>query len=220
MKPGKGCRILIAGVGGQGALTMARLLCGLFVGKGRHVVSGQLHGMTQRGGSVGASVVVDQGISPVIPREGAHIVLGLEPVETARAIDRMSGQTKVFMNTSAVIPFELSQRHVLGEKNAAYPEIRQIVAWLCERTPHVYARDATKLAEEAGSPKTLGVVMLGWLLGSGALAATPEEFVEHVLKTTPPDIFAANERAFLLGVRASRDDHLHPRLDPRAGRAE
>lgn len=75
-KNGDGWRILIAGTGGQGVLTAARLLCDVFVEDGHQAVSGQLHGMAQRGGSVQSSVIIDCGISPVIPSGRADFVLG------------------------------------------------------------------------------------------------------------------------------------------------
>ena len=70
----------------QGVLTAARALCEFFAERGHNVVSGQLHGMAQRGGSVQSSVVIDSGISPVIARGRADFVVGFEPAETVRAL--------------------------------------------------------------------------------------------------------------------------------------
>ena len=113
-----GWRILIAGTGGQGVLTAARLLCDVLVVGGHRAVSGQLHGMAQRGGSVQSSLIIDGGISPVIPSGQADFVLGLEPVETARALPLMSARTVVYMNMAPVVPYVLAQRFVLQQERA------------------------------------------------------------------------------------------------------
>ena len=97
-----GWRIVFAGTGGQGVITAARLLTQFFSRRGSQVVSGQLHGMAQRGGSVQASVMIDSGISPVMPTGAADCVVGFEPVETVRALSFMSPRTTVFMNTTSI----------------------------------------------------------------------------------------------------------------------
>lgn len=150
-----GCRILIAGTGGQGVLTAARLLCDSFVVRGHDVVSGQLHGMAQRGGSVQSAVIIDCGISPVIPDGRADVVLGFEPVETARALPFMSSRTVVYMNTTPVIPYILGQRFVLGQGRAEYPDVKQLLDSIRAVTPWTHAFDATRYAAEAGSARAL-----------------------------------------------------------------
>jgi indolepyruvate ferredoxin oxidoreductase beta subunit len=204
----RGPRILIAGTGGQGVLLAARLLTDFFVRQGHRVVSGQLHGMAQRGGSVQSTVVVDGGTSPALRQGGADCVVGFEPVETARALPFMSPATVVFMNTAPVVPYVLSQQFVLGREDAAYPAVADLAASIREVTPHLTAFDATRLAGEAGSVKTLNMVMLGCLVGSGRLPVTPEAFEATVLKTAPARLAALNRRAFLTGVEVGRGERL------------
>jgi len=122
-----GWRVLIVGTGGQGVLTAARLLCDLFVDRGHDVVSGQLHGMAQRGGSVQSSVLIDCGSSPMIAKGRADVVLGFEPVETARALPFMSSRTVVYMNTNPVIPYTVGQQWVLSKGKApiVVPQYRE-----------------------------------------------------------------------------------------------
>lgn len=195
-----GWRILIAGTGGQGVLTAARVLCDYFVAAGHDVVSGQLHGMAQRGGAVQSSVIVDGGISPVIPSGRADFVLGFEPVETARALPLMSERAAVLMNTAPVVPFVLAQRAVLNEEGAAYPDVEQLVAAVRAAAPRTLTFDATACALEAGSAKTLNMVMLGGLLGCGALPCTAGEFWNSVSRSIPPKLKESNTRAFLRGA--------------------
>lgn len=204
----QGLRILIAGTGGQGVLTTARMLAELFLKKNREVVSGQLHGMAQRGGSVSASVIVSvpagaAGVSPVIPAGGADLVLGLEPVETTRALDRMSARSEVLMNTAPVYPYVLSQRHVLKKGGDRYPELSALTSAITAVTPRLRTLDVSALTADINAPKALGTLMLGWAIGLGLLPATPEEFVELVLKKAPLKIRKTSAIAFSLGVEAA-----------------
>ncbi|MBN2489907.1 MAG: indolepyruvate oxidoreductase subunit beta [Planctomycetes bacterium] len=202
----RGLRILIAGTGGQGVVLAARLLTAYFVRRGHRVVSGQLHGMAQRGGSVQSTVVVDGGSSPGLRRGSADLVVGFEPVETARAIPFMAPDAVVFMNTAPVMPYVLSQQYVHGRKDAAYPDVRGLAASIREATPQLCAFDATELARKAGSARSLNMVMLGCLIGSGCLGVGPEDFQETVLATAPSRLAERNQRAFLAGVAVGRGE--------------
>jgi indolepyruvate ferredoxin oxidoreductase beta subunit len=195
-----GWRILIAGTGGQGVLTAARLLCDCFVARGHRAVSSQLHGMAQRGGAVQSSVIIDGGISPVIASGRANYVVGFEPVEAARALPWMSPRTVVYMNTAPVIPFVLAQRALLKDQVATYPHVIQLLDCIRAVTNKVCSFDATRCAKAAGSTKGLNMVMLGCLLGSGSLPCTADEFWNTVSKRMPPASLASNRRAFLGGV--------------------
>ena len=200
---GSGCRILIVGTGGQGALTAARLLCECLVERGLDVVSGQLHGMAQRGGSVQSSVLVDCGISPVIASGRADCVLGFEPVETARALPLMSSRTVVYMNTTPVIPYVLGQQYVLKEGTGKYPDVVALTETIRGVTPRVFAFDATRVARECGSDKTMNIVMLGCLFGSDLLLCTADEFWERASRAIPAALDEPNRKAFFSGVELS-----------------
>ena len=202
---GTGRRICIAGTGGQGVLTAARLLCDTLVEKGHEVVSGQLHGMAQRGGSVQSSVIIDCGISPVIPSGKADVVLGFEPVETARALPVMSARTLVYMNTAPVIPYVLGQQFVLKEGNGQYPKVEDLTEAVTAVTPLLFTFDATRCAVQAGSARALNIVMLGWLFGSGALPYNADDFWNSASSRMPPRLRETNNRAFLRGLEVGRN---------------
>ena len=195
-----GWRILIVGTGGQGVLTAARLLGESLVEQGRYVVSGQLHGMAQRGGSVQSSVVIDGGLSPVIARGRADFVVGFEPVETVRALPFMSAHTVVHMNTAPVIPYVLGQRSVMKQDRAEYPPVKQLTEAVRALTAQVFPFDATRMARESGSAKTLNVLMLGCLLGCGSLPCTAEDFWNSAVKKIPSALTETNTRAFFKGL--------------------
>ena len=203
-----GWRILIAGTGGQGVLTAARLLCECFVELGHDVVSGQLHGMAQRGGSVQSSVMIDCGISPVIATGGADIVLGFEPVETARALPLMSSRTVVHMNTAPVIPYVLGQRAALKEGEAEYPDVAKLSDSIRAVASRVFTFDATGRALEVASAKALNMVMVGCLLGCASLPCTPGDFWDIAKGRMPPALVEANTRAFASGVELVKNTGL------------
>ena len=198
----RGWRIVIAGTGGQGVVTAARLLCECFAERGHEVVSGQLHGMAQRGGAVQSSVIIDGGISPIISSGRADFVVGLEPVETVRALPLMSSQTTVYMNTTPVIPFVLAQRAVREEGGEEYPEVAELVRCVRAVTDNLFSIDAAQRAAETGVSAALNMVMLGCLLGSAALPCTAEAFSDFVAARSPGALREANVRAFRMGVEA------------------
>jgi len=195
---------MLVGTGGQGVLTAARLLCRAFVAQGRDVVSGQLHGMAQRGGSVQSSVVVDGGLSPVIGEGRADLVVGFEPVETARALPFMWSGAVVYMNTTPVVPFILGQQSVLKKVEAKYPDVEELTEGIAAVAAEVFPFDAWQLAQEAGSAKALNMVMLGCLMGSGSLPCTVDEFWNTAAKEMPARLAEINSRAFLNGVEVGK----------------
>lgn len=203
-KKPSGWRIVIAGTGGQGVLTAAKLLCDAFVAHGHDVVSGQLHGMAQRGGAVQSSVIVDGGISPVIANGRADYVIGFEPIETVRAVNYLSPATVVYMNLTPVVPFVLAQRTVLKKKDADYPDVSQLVETLSSATANLFTLDAAQRAIEAGATKTLNMVMLGCLFASDNLPCTADEFLEIITSRVPAGLKEVNIRAFRSGLEAAR----------------
>jgi indolepyruvate ferredoxin oxidoreductase beta subunit len=160
--------------------------------------------MAQRGGAVQSCVIIDGGVSPVIASGRADFVMGLEPVETARAIPFMSSRTVVYMNTTPVIPFVLAQRAVLEEQHADYPDIQQLVEAVRTVTPQTFAFDATQCAAEAGAMQALNMVMLGCLLSSGSLPCTTETFWDIVGQRIPPKFREINTRAYRKGTEFAK----------------
>jgi indolepyruvate ferredoxin oxidoreductase beta subunit len=183
-------------------VTAAQWLASFLASRGREVVSGQLHGMAQRGGAVSATVLVDCGPSPSLGEGKADAVLGLEPVEAARSIAFVSEKTTVLMNTRPVVPYASAQSVVRKKEKGRYPDVSALEAALRERTPRVVACDFTRIAEEAGSQKALNMAMLGGLFGAGLLSEPGEDFLSNVKASFPAPVARANEAAFLRGAQA------------------
>lgn len=191
-------RILFAGVGGQGVLSAAR-----WVGDaaGRCDIAatiGQIHGLSQRGGSVQASVALGGARSPEIPRGRADILVAMEPMEGTRVLSRLSKRTTAFVNTRPLLPRSLQSAR------RPYPPLSSLLQPLEEATGTMVSIDATRLAEEAGSPRAMNVVTLGMLSGSALLPFPGEKLLETVLSTGIPDFAEVNRKAFRLGEEAAR----------------
>jgi indolepyruvate ferredoxin oxidoreductase beta subunit len=161
--------------------------------------------MAQRGGAVQSTVMVDCGYSPAIPLGGADFVVGLEPVETARALPYIGEHTVVYMNTVPIVPFVLAQQHVLETGPGTYPDVEELCTAVRSVTSALVTLDATELASRAGSIKTANVVMLGCLFGSASFPFDPDDFVETVIQSAPPKLVQVNTRAFRAGVALSRE---------------
>jgi indolepyruvate ferredoxin oxidoreductase beta subunit len=191
-------KILLVGVGGQGVLTAARMLGDATLHAGHEVMVGQLHGMAQRGGSVEGSVLIGEGESAFVERGGADVVLGFEPLETLRALPRMSSRTKVVVNLGRVVPFPLSMQ---GE---AYPDLDLILDDLRAVTPDLITLDGTTLlTEQVGNPKSLNILMLGVLASLEILPFDAPALWQAVELRTPPRFLKINQQAYELGLRAA-----------------
>ncbi len=191
-------RVLLVGVGGQGVLTAAEVLGEAATAAGMPVNVGQLHGMSQRGGSVESTVVFGPGNTAFIGPGEADVLVGFEPLETLRAIHRAGPHARVLVSTGCIPPFALAQQ------SREYPDTGQIVARLREAVAHVVPIDGPRLAAEAGDPRALNAAMLGALLGSGALSLD-ETAVHSAIERRYGKVHSkTNRRAFDLGAEAVR----------------
>jgi len=190
----KRLKILVAGVGGQGALTAARFLGDAAMAVNLPVIVGQLHGMSQRGGAVECSVIIGDGHSSHIGDGEADVVMGLEPLEAKRSLPKMSQHTKCVVNLGKIVPFSLAMR---GE---SYPELEPILAYIRTVTPHLYTVDGPALVRQTGISRTLNVAMLGAVAGLDMLPFGHEVLWQAIEKKIPPRFLEVNRQAFDLGV--------------------
>ena len=189
-------RILVVGAGGQGVLTAARILGDAASRSGLEAVLGQLHGMSQRGGSVESTVLIGPGRSSFIEDRGADAVLGLEPLEVLRARRKMSERTKVVTNLGRVVPY------TLGLKGQGYPDLQQILAGIRAVTPEVVEVDGPAIVEAAGGSRCLNIAMVGALAGLDVLPFDDKALWSSVEARCPARYLATNQRAFELGRQA------------------
>jgi indolepyruvate ferredoxin oxidoreductase beta subunit len=161
------------------------------------VVSGEVRNMAQRGGAVLATVVIGGARSTVVPKGGADVVLGLEPMETARVTRFMSERTLVITNTHPVVPFTLS---VQGRP---YPPLPRLLSAIEQKCGELFTLDATQLALDAGSVRVLNTVMLGALAGRSSLAIDDEVLAKTIEESSPKAHVQINRDAFRVGVASA-----------------
>ena len=185
--------IMIVGVGGQGTLLASKLLGGLLLGKGFDVKVSEVHGMSQRGGSVVTYVRWGEKVySPIIDRGQADVILSFELLEAARWTEYLKPGGRIITNTQQINPMPV----ITGA--AAYPEA--LVEKMRAAGLEVDAIDALSLAEEAGSSKAVNIVLMGRL--SRWFGFTEEEWQAAIEKSVPPKFLEMNQKAFRLGREA------------------
>ena len=182
--------IMIVGVGGQGSLLASKLLGQLLLTRGYDVKVSEVHGMSQRGGSVVTYVRYGERVcSPVIDAGEADCIIAFELLEAARWTGYLKPGGRIIANTQQIKPMPV----ITGA--AAYPaELEQKIAAAGARLD---ALDALALAEQAGSPKAVNLVLLGRF--SRSFDFTLEEWFAAMEQRIPEKYLAMNRRAFLLG---------------------
>jgi indolepyruvate ferredoxin oxidoreductase beta subunit len=198
-------RILFAGVGGQGVLSAGRWVGDAAHACGLPVVIGQIHGLSQRGGSVHASVAIGGARDPEIPDGGADVLVALEPMEGARALSKVSKRTVALVNTRPILPTSLQST------GRPYPPLSALLDPLGDAAGSVVAVDATSLATKAGSARCLNVAMLGMLAGADLLSFPGERLLETIQANALPGFAEVNRKAFQLGEKAIKNREVEPR---------
>ena len=182
--------ILIVGVGGQGTLLASRVLGALYTAMGENVKISEVHGMSQRGGSVVTYVRHgDEVASPIICEGEADVVLAFEQLEALRFVTSLKKGGRIIVNTQKIMPMPV----VTGA--AEYPA--DVIEKLNATGAQVTAVDALAIAEKAGSAKAVNITLLGVMAKiTGADKALFERTIEA---TVPPKFLDLNKRAFELG---------------------
>ena len=185
--------VMIVGVGGQGSLLASKLLGRLLLDQNYDVKVSEVHGMSQRGGSVVTYVRFgDHVYSPIIDKGEADFIVSFEKLEAARWMEYLKPGGRVIVNTQEIDPMPV----ITGA--AKYP--KDILSKLSDAGVHVVSLNALALAVEAGSPKAANVVMIG--AASKVLGGTEEEWLAVLAECVPPKFLEMNRKAFLLGRAA------------------
>lgn len=181
--------IMIVGVGGQGTLLASRILGNAVISEGYDVKVSEVHGMSQRGGSVVTYVKYgDKVFSPIIDRGEADMILAFEKLEAARALPYLKEGGTVILNDREIAPMPV----IIGA--AEYPD--GLVADIATKAK-VIAIDALSLSLEAGSAKAVNVVLIGVLARSSDISK--EVWIQTIKDTVPAKFLDLNLKAFELG---------------------
>ena len=182
--------IMIVGVGGQGTLLASKLLGKLLLTKGYDVKVSEVHGMSQRGGSVVTYVRYgDKVYSPIIDKGEADFILSFEMLEAARWTEYLKEDGIILTNKQQINPMPV----ITGA--AEYPcELEEKIKALGVKLD---AFDALSLAQQAGSSKAVNIVLLGRL--SKYFDFTEQEWLDAIETSVPAKFLEMNKKAFLLG---------------------
>jgi indolepyruvate ferredoxin oxidoreductase beta subunit len=190
-------RLIIVAVGGQGNLLASKVLGEAALISDIPVKMSEIHGMAQRGGVVESAIVFGDAKSTIISDGETDILLGFEPSETLRALNKCNKETVVITNTSPLPPF------TVGIGIGTYPDLDELQRLIKEKTARLIAFDASALANRAGNTMSLNMVLLGALIQTGTLPLSAET-IKHAIRSTTKQAFVeTNIKAFDLGYSAA-----------------
>ena len=186
--------IIIVGVGGQGSLLASKILGHLLLNAGFDVKVSEVHGMSQRGGSVITYVRFgDKVYSPVVDKGQADFIVSFEILETARWLSYLKSGGQIVTNTQQIDPMPV----ITGA--AQYPQ--GLVEKIRAQGIKIDAMDCLTLARQAGSQKAVNIVLLGRLSHYFDIAET--SWQNSLAANVPPKFLEINQRAFELGKNFS-----------------
>ena len=184
---------MIVGVGGQGSLLASKLLGRVLTAENYDVKVSEVHGMSQRGGSVVPYVRFgDKVYSPIVDAGEADFIISFEKLEAARYISNLKIGGKIIVNSQQIDPMPV----IIGA--ASYPE--ELVSKMKATGAKVDALDCLALAEQAGSSKAVNLVLLGRL--SHYFALPDEAWQKSIEACVPAKFLELNKKAFELGKNA------------------
>ncbi len=187
--------IMIVGVGGQGTLLASKLLGYVLLGQGYDVKVSEVHGMSQRGGSVVTYVRFGERVySPVIDKGEADFIISFEQLEAARWLEYLKPGGRIVVNTQKMEPMPV----IIGETE--YPD--GLVEKMQAAGAQVDAEDFLAVAEAAGSPKAVNIALMGRLSAYFPEIAE-EEWQRAIEACVPPKFLELNKRAFEMGRQRS-----------------
>ena len=186
--------IMIVGVGGQGSLLASRILGNVLLSQGYDVKVSEVHGMSQRGGSVVTYVKYSEGkvYSPIVELGEADAIISFEVLEAARYVSYLKKGGKIIVSDQQFDPMPV----ITGA--AQYPA--DIVKKIRDKGIHILDLDALSLAKEAGNAKAANVVLMGAL--SNIMDFDEQVWLDAVRACVPQKFLELNLKAFDLGRKA------------------
>lgn len=185
--------IMIVGVGGQGSLLASKLLGRLLVDEGYDVKVSEVHGMSQRGGSVVTYVRFGEKVySPIVTAGEADFIIAFEKLEAARYAPYLKADGRIIVNTQQIDPMPV----IIGA--AEYPT--DVLSELSDKGLQVEALDALTPAVEAGSAKAVNIVLMGRF--AKYFDIPKEKWIAAIENTVNPKFIEMNKKAFELGYNS------------------
>ena len=188
--------LIITGVGGQGNVMISLIIGNALVKENYVVTIGETYGASQRGGAVMSHLRISKEtqFGPLIPDGHAHIILGMEPVETLRMLFKFGNPDIVtIVNPRPIYPVDFA-----GDQTK-YPDLDNLIQTIKKLSAKTWIIDATKEALKMGNPIFANVILIGALIASGVLPLD-EKSIEPVLRETFPKAIEANMAAYRKGL--------------------
>lgn len=184
--------IMIVGVGGQGSLLASKLLGRLLTDEGYDVKVSEVHGMSQRGGSVVTYVKFgDKVNSPIVSEGEADFIISFEKLEAARYASFLKNEGRIIVNTQEIDPMPV----IIGA--AQYPS--DVLDELKSKGVQIDDMDALSMANEAGSSKAVNIVLMG--RAAKYFDIPYEKWIAAIENTVAPRFVDMNKKAFELGYQ-------------------
>ena len=191
-------RIYLTGVGGQGTLTATTLLSRIMLDEGLEVVSGEIHGMAQRGGVVESTVLIGGWMSPSVYHGEADIMLGFEALETYRGLPYLANKGAVFSSTEFIAP------PGVAAGREALPDIALIRAAVTARAAYTCFLPILTIGKEAGAVQSANSALLAALFASDFLPLGVDALLRGIQKYLPPKVVDVNLKAVARAVEAAK----------------
>lgn len=183
--------LLLVGVGGQGTILVSKILSEGLLEEGYDVKMAEIHGMSQRGGSVTTQIRFgDKVYSPTVNKGDADVLVSFEKVEALRYIPQLKKDGILIINEEEIWPLPV----LSGLEE--YP--KGVMEEIKEKLANVVSVDARKIAEELGEPRSANIVMLGLMVK--ALGIDKIDWVSKIKKFLPERFHEANIKAFERGL--------------------
>jgi indolepyruvate ferredoxin oxidoreductase beta subunit len=189
--------LIIIGVAGQGNVLISQLVCNALANEGYLVTFGQTYSSNQRGGSVMNYVRLSREIqcSPLVPRGGADIILGMEPLDTLRMLAQYGNPEVITIVNPR--PIDVAGRAF------EYPDMDKLLQTIKGLSAKTWIINATEEAQKLGDSILANMILTGSLVGSGVLPLD-EKSMEPLIQERFPNVFEINMAAFKKGVELYR----------------
>ena len=189
--------IVVTGCGGQGVITLTKIISQAALLSGLDVKMSEVHGLAQRGGHLECHVKFGKAVhSSLVPQGDADLIIALEPLEALRCLWYASSKTQLVINTAKIIPIAKYQ------DKKEYPSLDQIVKEIKPFTKKIDRLEATKIVEEAVKTTVpLNIYMLGYAFHKKFLPLKKEKLLESIKTTISEKYFDINKKVFDLCSR-------------------
>lgn len=200
--------LIITGVGGQGNVMISLIIGNALVKEGYLVTIGETYGASQRGGPVMSHLRISKETqcSPLIPDGHAHIILGMEPVETLRMLLKFGNPDIVtIINPRPIYPMDIA------DGQTKYPDFDNLMQTVQTLSRKTWIINATEEAQKMGNPIFANVILIGALMASEVLPLD-QKSIEQVLRETFPTEIGVNMAAYQKGIELLRQQPMKKRL--------